>query len=197
MGGMLGDLSHAELMKLRAAAPSSEQGMLAPFEHRAFAREWAKEEPVKAGLSLPFAIPAYAAAKALGAQGARTPASLDQLFAGYHGYAEGMLDRVVPSAHAEGMGQPAAREVERDVDPRSFYEQNRDAHRARVAAQGHPNPALKHLLDIFLRGKRPSRDPSTWLDRTGAEDQQYEEDRRREQSLREHRTKAGFIGTRG
>lgn len=69
-----------------------------------------------------------------------------------------------------------------------------EAHRAQAAR---PNLALKHLLDIFLRGKKPSRDESTWGDRTGAEDEAYEKEMRREESLKAHRTKAGFIGTRG
>lgn len=99
MAGMLEDLDHAALYNMRSK-PGADQGMLAPQEHRAFAREWAQESPVIAGASLPFAIPAYQLAKLLGLQKARTPASLDELFAGYHGYAEGMLSNMVPSAHA-------------------------------------------------------------------------------------------------
>ena len=98
MNGML-PTTHEELYMLRAQ-PGADQGMLAPHEHRAFAREWSQESPVAAGLSLPFAIPAYQLAKLLGLQDARTPASLDELFAGYHGLAEGMLGHLVPSAQA-------------------------------------------------------------------------------------------------
>ena len=100
-GGMLplGDLPHEELYRMRRA-PGADQGMLAPFEHRAFAREFAQESPWQAAVSLPFAIPAYTAAKAAGLTSARSPASLDEMFAGYHGLAEGMLDRMVPSAYA-------------------------------------------------------------------------------------------------
>jgi hypothetical protein len=100
MPGMLQDADHEMLYRMRAA-PGADQGMLAPFEHRAFAREWAQESPVLAGVSLPVAVPLYQLAKLLGLQKARTPASLDELFAGYHGMAEGMLSGAVPSAHAE------------------------------------------------------------------------------------------------
>lgn len=101
MPGMLplGEQTHEELYRARRA-PDADQGMLAPFEHRAFAREFAKESPLRAAISLPFAIPAYTAAKAAGLTGARSPASLDEMFAGFHGLAEGMLDQLVPSAHA-------------------------------------------------------------------------------------------------
>ena len=101
MPGMLplGEQSHEDLYRARRA-PGADQGMLAPFEHRAFAREFAQESPVRAAVSLPFAIPAYTAAKAAGLTGARSPASLDEIFAGYHGMLEGLLDRIVPSAHA-------------------------------------------------------------------------------------------------
>lgn len=202
MAGMLGDMSHAELMAMRDQ-PGASQGMLAPFEHRAFAREWAKESPILAGVSLPFAIPAYNVAKKLGMLDARSPASMDEVLAGYHGYAEGMLDHLIPSAQAaDAAGKRSEREAELDprfhnIDPRSHFQQNLDAYRARVAAQGHPNPALKHLIDIFVHGKRPSRDESTWLDRTGVEDEEYEKEQRREESLRRHRTNARFFGTRG
>lgn len=207
-GGMLGDLSHEELMQLRAQ-PGADQGMLAPFEHRAFAREWAKESPIMAGLSLPAAIPAYAAAKALGLQGARTPASLDQLFAGYHGYAEGMLDRLIPSAQAQNYATipPQAPSM---LENLGQWLDERKAARGRywagseaaAAAPRKQNPApsraaLKHLYDIFVRGKQPSRDPSTWNDRTGAEDEAYEKEQRYQDSIKAHRTKARFTGTRG
>ena len=99
MAGMLGELPHEELYRMRSR-PGADQGMLAPFEHRAFAREFAQESPLRAAVSLPFAVPLYTLAKALGLTSARSPASLDELFAGYHGMAEGMLNAAVPSAYA-------------------------------------------------------------------------------------------------
>ncbi len=86
--GLLSDMSHADLYRLRTQ--SQNQGLLAPYEHRAFAREWAQESPVMAGLSLPFAIPAYSLYKALGFGNARSPASLDEIKQGYAGLWEGL-----------------------------------------------------------------------------------------------------------
>lgn len=106
MSGMLSDKSHADLYMMRARSDPRMQGMLAPIEHRAFAREWAQESPVVAGLSLPFAIPAYQLAKLLGLQSARTPASLDELFGGLQGYTEGMLSHM-PSAQASERRAPS------------------------------------------------------------------------------------------
>ena len=66
----LGRLPHSELLGRRLNLPAGtsmpEQQELAVAEHRAFAREWAQESPVAASLSLPFAIPAYSAAKYVG-----------------------------------------------------------------------------------------------------------------------------------
>lgn len=120
MGGMLpaADLpsnSAADLIAAREMLKGRDPGMfqmLAPFDHRAFAREWAQESPWLAGLSLPFAIPAYQAWKGL-AQGTglgeqdASPPSIDQLFAGYHGLAEGMLSHL-PSAQAKGRPAPSS-----------------------------------------------------------------------------------------
>lgn len=86
----LDDLSHAELFLMRQAA-DADHSMLAPAEHRAFAREFARERPLAAAVSLPFAIPAYTAAKAVGLTRARSPASWDEIFAGYRGLFEGLL----------------------------------------------------------------------------------------------------------
>lgn len=118
----LDEMTHAELYALRGETPGGYQGMIAPLEHRAFAREWLEESPWIAGLSLPFAIPAYSIAKALGLQKARTPASMDELFGGFHGYAEGMLNNLVPSAQAKGKKKqsepaPLGRAYSRDATP--------------------------------------------------------------------------------
>lgn len=91
----LAGMSHADLYLKRAYAKTkAEQSKLAPYEHRAFAREFAEESPVKAAASLPFAIPAYTAAKALGLQkGARSSASLEEMKQAFKGLAEGLLKR--------------------------------------------------------------------------------------------------------
>jgi hypothetical protein len=89
MSGMLPTMSHADLYRMRNA-PGADQGMLGPYEHRAFAREFAQESPVRAAVSLPFAIPAYSAAKALGLTNARSSASLAEILQGYRGLLEGL-----------------------------------------------------------------------------------------------------------
>ena len=88
----LAAMEHAEIMRLRGE-PGADQARLAPFEHRAFAREFAQESPVKAAISLPFAIPAYTASKVLGMQKSRSPASMEEVKQGYIGLAEGLRRR--------------------------------------------------------------------------------------------------------
>lgn len=160
-----GEMSHADLATLRNQG--GDQGMLAPFEHRAFAREWAQENPVLAGVSLPFAIPAYSAAKALGLHQARTPASLDELFAGYHGYAEGMLNKLVPPAQAHheqsetvqrrdgkwinvyGRGTPKAGQP---LPNSGVYDTVEDAVRAASTRSENSAPSMNRVDGSFPRG---------------------------------------------
>lgn len=87
--------SHAELLATRSKIDRKDkelQNKLAPLEHRAFAREFATESPIKASVSLPFAIPLYTASKALGLQpNARSDASIEEMMQGYKGLVEGVL----------------------------------------------------------------------------------------------------------
>lgn len=138
---LLAQLSHEELYRARAK-PGADQGMLAPAEHRAFAREFAQESPVRAAISLPFAIPAYTAAKAVGLQNARTPPSLEEMGAGYTGMLEGLFRRFDEDAFRINRG---SREFDRE----------RAEYRARAAAEG--AQALRRLIDI-IKGGKPSRD---------------------------------------
>ena len=82
MSGLLGNMSHAELMALRDKSPPDRQSALAPYEHRAFARESTAENPLMA-LSLATAIPAYQLAKLLKLQNSSTGPSLEQMRQGY------------------------------------------------------------------------------------------------------------------
>lgn len=82
---------HAELLGARGRTTDPRvQAELAPMEHRAFAREFAQESPIRAAVSLPFAIPAYTAAKAVGLQNARSPASWEEMKQGFIGLNEGL-----------------------------------------------------------------------------------------------------------
>lgn len=84
-------MSHSDLFQLRKQYPSqAEQNILGPQEHAAFAREWAQKEPLKAGLSLPFAIPAYTAAKALGLKNSRSEPSFEEMALAYKGLWQGL-----------------------------------------------------------------------------------------------------------
>lgn len=85
-------MSHADLYALRGSlAPNDpRQAELAPYEHRAFAREWTQDSPWIAPLSLAFAVPAYTAAKATGFQKARSPASWSEIGQGYAGIYDGL-----------------------------------------------------------------------------------------------------------
>lgn len=86
---LLASMPHSELYQMRATQPNM-QDIIAPYEHRAFAREWATQSPFLAGVSLPFAIPAYTASKYLGINKARSPASLEEMKQGYIGLGEGL-----------------------------------------------------------------------------------------------------------
>ena len=84
----LAGLSHADLYMLRDQLPQY-QGLLAPYEHRAFAREAVSKNPLLA-LSIATAIPLYQLQKLFGASNARSAPSLDQMTQGYKGIWEGL-----------------------------------------------------------------------------------------------------------
>lgn len=85
--------THAELFNVRAniSQDKETQAKAAPAEHRAFAREWTKENPMVAVPSLLAAIPLYSIAKATGIIKARSPASIDEVAEGYRGLMEGLM----------------------------------------------------------------------------------------------------------
>ena len=92
MSGLLGNLdkrSHADLYSLRDKLPVDQQSLVAPYEHRAFAREVIADSPIMA-LSLSLGIPAYQLAKLLGITQSRTGPSLEQMKQGYVGIGEGL-----------------------------------------------------------------------------------------------------------
>ena len=89
-------MSHAELYKARTNAKTpEEQRHIAPYEHRAFAREYVEENPVTGAIGLAVAIPGYQAAKAVGATGSRTGVDSKQMVEGYKGVAEGLSKGIV------------------------------------------------------------------------------------------------------
>jgi len=83
-----GDMSHADLYRLRGLSSKDEQSTIAPLEHRAFAREYTKEHPVS-GYGVPLAALGYYLGKKTGAIKSRTPADLDQVFGAVQGTLQG------------------------------------------------------------------------------------------------------------
>lgn len=85
-------MSWDELLAMRSALNGNPEAQkaIAPYEHRAYAREAVQENPLNA-VGYAFMIPGYQAAKAVGLLGARTRPSWEQLKQGYKGVGEGLL----------------------------------------------------------------------------------------------------------
>ena len=86
----LANLSHSELVRLREQNPEL-QDLLAPYEHRAFAREYVTENPLRA-LGMVGAIPGYQLYKMTGQSGARSKPSMNQMLQGFQGTGEGLMN---------------------------------------------------------------------------------------------------------
>ncbi len=84
---LLEGMDHASLYQMRARAPKEMQGLLSPYEHRAFAREATGDNPL---MALPIAAGtlAYQPYKAL--MGARSAPSMGQVGHGLLGVGEGV-----------------------------------------------------------------------------------------------------------
>lgn len=95
-----GSMSHEQLMRIRLDPKTTleEQKQVAPYEHRAFAREWTQEQPLIAPASLAVATPLYQVAKAVGLtskDSTSTGPSLEQVKQGYKGISEGVEKAIV------------------------------------------------------------------------------------------------------
>jgi hypothetical protein len=87
-------MSHADLYLAREKAKTpEEQKHIAPYEHRAFAREYVEENPVSGAVGLAVAIPAYQAYKAVGSD-SRTGVQGKQVTEGYKGIGEGLANAI-------------------------------------------------------------------------------------------------------
>lgn len=95
----LAQMDHSTLYQLREVNKSPElQILLAPYEHRAFARQASQENPAMA-LPIALATPLYAGAKALGYKGesgsaATTPPTMRQVGQGLLGVGEGLVGAI-------------------------------------------------------------------------------------------------------
>lgn len=83
----LGEMDHASLYNTRQYVPKDQQGIISPYEHRAFAREATQENPWM-GLPIAAGTLAYQPYKML--MGARSGASLNQVGQGLLGVGEGL-----------------------------------------------------------------------------------------------------------
>lgn len=87
----MAEMSHGDLYSLRAKLKTKEaQDIVAPYEHRAFTREYVEENPVTGTLGMVAAIPAYQALKSAGQTSSRSGASLEQAKQAAIGVAEGV-----------------------------------------------------------------------------------------------------------
>ena len=91
---MLSGLGHATLYNLRERNKDpSLQNVLAGYEHRAFAREYVRDNPWMAP-SMAVAVPAYTGYKQIFDTQARSKPSLSELGQGMMGVGEGALGAV-------------------------------------------------------------------------------------------------------
>jgi hypothetical protein len=85
----LSKTDHSTLYAARSYANQSGQNKIAPYEHRAFAREAVKDNPLMA-IPIAAGIPSYQVYKAI--MGARSKASWSQVGQGLLGIGEGLRD---------------------------------------------------------------------------------------------------------
>lgn len=100
---LLETMGHGDLQMLRKVNESNQavQQKLSPFEHQAWAREYTQENPISGALAVPVLTAGYTAAKLpvirdvaqkFGLVNAdATPASFDQLRAGFAGMKQGLM----------------------------------------------------------------------------------------------------------
>lgn len=88
-------MSHSQLYLLRSKLTEQKAvDLVAPYEHRAFSREYVAENPVSGTIGMIGAIPGYQVAKAAGMTGSdeqKTGPSLEQMKQGAIGVGEGVI----------------------------------------------------------------------------------------------------------
>jgi Transglycosylase SLT domain len=88
-------MSHHALLEARSKAKTlEEQKHIAPYEHRAFAREYVEMNPVSGPIALAVGIPGYQVAKVTGLHGSRTGLQGKQVVEGFKGVGEGIVNAV-------------------------------------------------------------------------------------------------------
>lgn len=113
--------SHAELVTLRDNTGSKEgQNAIAPFEHRAFAREAIQDSPVPvaAAIGIAAAIPGYQVKKMIKPEESRSDVSIEQVVEGFKGVGEGLAAVVTePWKQAWNYVSEKAEEVKQALAP--------------------------------------------------------------------------------
>jgi hypothetical protein len=99
----LGGMDHASLYNARSYAGKDQQGILSPYEHRAFAREATQENPL---MALPIAAGTLAYQPYKWVMGSRSAPALDQVTQGLTGVGEGLWaafqNAMSRGSHTEG-----------------------------------------------------------------------------------------------
>lgn len=97
--------SHADLyMQREKTTDKAEQNRIAPYEHRAFAREATAENPLLA-VPIALAAPIYQASKAIPGMESRSDASVEQLLQSWIGVAEGLQQTKVLQSILAALGK--------------------------------------------------------------------------------------------
>lgn len=86
-------LDHYTLLTARKYASPEQQGLLSPYEHQAYAREYTYDNPQMAPLMALMTL-GYQPAKALGLTNSRSGASMGQMKQGLKGVYEGLSKRL-------------------------------------------------------------------------------------------------------
>jgi hypothetical protein len=89
----LAAMDHYSLLIARKGASPQQQNLLAPYEHRAYAREAVADNPLHAPF-LAGAIPAYQLKKLLTGEGRSQP-SMEHVYQGLAGVGEGVYNKLL------------------------------------------------------------------------------------------------------
>jgi hypothetical protein len=81
-------------MRQKMAPTDPLQAVIGPLEHREVAADFVREHPVAGLPAMLLAAPAYTGSKMLGLHKNRSPASLDEIFAGWEGAIQGIRQRL-------------------------------------------------------------------------------------------------------
>jgi hypothetical protein len=82
------------LRKMVGNENKTAQNIVAPYDHQAYVREAVAAEPGLGTVQQSILIPGYTATKALGMQQSRSDPSLTEMYRGYKGIYQGLLESI-------------------------------------------------------------------------------------------------------